>query len=221
MRINYNNKGVMTVLTMMAISLFVCSCTSTKHVITNTTATTSMLSSKVKSVSAKIKMTASADGESMSTNGTLKMRYDEVIQISLVDPLLGAVELARMEFTPEKALILDRVNKLYVNASYSEIESLRRANVDFYTLQSLMWNEPATSLADVSSFKVSYGNQKTFQGVKFPYNIRMTLQANNHEATLSFLLNSLKADNKWSAATTVPSKYKQADPQKIFKLIVK
>lgn len=220
MHSKYNNIGVMVVMTTIVLSLSISSCTTTKHITTTTDATTSMLSTKVKSVTAKVKMTASAEGESMATNGTLRMKYNEAIQISLVDPLLGAVELGRMEFTPEKALIIDRVNKQYINVPYSEIEALRRSNVDFYTLQSIMWNEPMATLTDIPSFKVKYSDHKAFQGVKFPYGISMTLQSGTHEATLAFTLNSLKADNRWEA-TTVPSKYKKADPQKIFKLIVK
>ena len=51
------------------------------------------------------------------------------------------VEVVRMEFTPDKVLVIDRFNKQYVEASYSDAAFLRSASLDFYTLQALFWDE--------------------------------------------------------------------------------
>ena len=90
---------------------------------------------------AKAHVTLGLGGETLSTNGTLRMRKDDVIQLSLVDPLLGIMELGRMEFTENKVLVIVRVKKLYVEVPYSKVEFLSLANVSFNTLQSLFWNE--------------------------------------------------------------------------------
>lgn len=77
----------------------------------------------------------------MSTNGTLKMKKDDVIQVSLVDPILGMMEVGRMEFTRNKVLVIDRINKQYIDVPYEDVDFLKKANIDFNTLQSLFWNE--------------------------------------------------------------------------------
>lgn len=95
----------------------------------------------VKGMSAKIKVTVAFDGKDFSTSGTLKMNKDNIIQLTLIDPILGLMEVGRMEFTPTNVVIIDRMNKQYMDVPYSEVSFLKRANVDFNTLQSLFWNE--------------------------------------------------------------------------------
>ena len=92
-------------------------------------------------LTAKVKVVVDVDGKSNSTSGSLKMKKNDVIQISLVDPLLGVMELGRMEFTKTRVLIIDRINKQYVDLPYSDVSFLKQANIDFNTLQSLFWHE--------------------------------------------------------------------------------
>ncbi len=89
-------------------------------------------------LTARIKMTLNAEGQELSVNGTLRMKRDDVIQLSLT--FLG-MEVARMEFSPKDVLIIDRFNKQYVRATYSDVSFLKQANLDFKTLQSLFWSE--------------------------------------------------------------------------------
>jgi len=96
---------------------------------------------KEENLTAKLKVTIQMNGKSISTSGSLKMKKNDVIQISLVDPIVGIAEVGRMEFTKEHVLVIDRFNKQYFDVPYEEVSFLRRANVDFNTLQSLFWNE--------------------------------------------------------------------------------
>lgn len=89
-------------------------------------------------ITARIKMDLNAGGSSLSANGTLRMKRDDVVQLSLT--FLG-MEVGRMEFTPDGVLIIDRMNKQYVRATYSDVGFLRQAGLDFYTLQALFWDE--------------------------------------------------------------------------------
>ena len=57
----------------------------------------------------------------LSVNGTLRMKRNDVVQLSLT--FLG-MEVGRMEFTPSDVLIIDRFNKQYVRASYDEVSFL-------------------------------------------------------------------------------------------------
>lgn len=88
--------------------------------------------------SSKMKLTVISKGKEMSVNGSLRMKKDEVIQLSLV-PFLG-IEVGRIEITPAKILILDRVNKQYVDEPISELTKMANTDMDFYTLQALFTN---------------------------------------------------------------------------------
>ncbi len=88
--------------------------------------------------SSKMKLTINANGKDLSVNGTFRMKKDEVIQLSIV-PFLG-IEAGRVEFTPTKILIIDRINKQYVEEPISELSSMANTDMDFYTLQALYTN---------------------------------------------------------------------------------
>jgi hypothetical protein len=70
----------------------------------------------------------------------------------------GFVEAGRLEFTKEYVLIMDRINKLYLKASYAQLDFLRNNQIDFYVLQSLFWNE----LFQPGKMKVTDEGLKTF-----------------------------------------------------------
>ena len=70
----------------------------------------------------------------------LSMRKDECIRIQLLMPILRS-ELARIEFTPNYVLLLDRYHKEYIKASYSEVSFLANNGLSFYSLQALFWNQ--------------------------------------------------------------------------------
>lgn len=89
--------------------------------------------------SSRLKLTLSVNGEDMTLNGTLKMKWNEIIQISLHTPVIRT-EAARIEIFPEKIVILDRINKIYVSAPLSELENIFHTNVDYPMLQSLFAN---------------------------------------------------------------------------------
>jgi hypothetical protein len=92
-------------------------------------------------VTAKMKIKVEMSGKEISTSGTLRMKRGEVVQMSLLDPLLGVAEVMRMEFTRDKVLIVDRLNRRYVEETYSGISYLKKANLDFNALEALFWNE--------------------------------------------------------------------------------
>ncbi len=106
-------------------------------------------------------------GKDLSVNGKLQMLRNKVVRISL--RFLG-IEVGIMEFTPNNVLIIDRMNKQYVRAAYTDISFLRQASLDFYSLQSLFWNElflpgeRTLQAADLTRFSLSaQGNQNVLQ----------------------------------------------------------
>ncbi len=111
-----------------------------------------------KNIVSPIDFSLNAMGKDISVSGKLQMRRDEVIRITLTP--FGIMEAGRLEFTPDYVLIVDRINKQYIKASYSEVSFLKSNGMSFYTLQSLFWNELFTpgkkslSDSDLSAFKV-------------------------------------------------------------------
>ena len=89
-------------------------------------------------ITSKVKVELQGAGKDLSVNGQLRMKRNDVVQLSLT--FLG-MEVGRLEFTPQDVLIVDRMNKQYVRAAYSEVSFLKSANLDFYSLQALFWNE--------------------------------------------------------------------------------
>ncbi len=91
--------------------------------------------------------------------GALRMRKDEVIRIQLFIPILGT-EVARLEFTPEEVLIVDRMHKEYIQADYTKVDFLRDKGLTFYSLQALFWNQlflpgvEKTGESDLKKFEV-------------------------------------------------------------------
>ena len=72
-------------------------------------------------------------------SGTLRIKRGEVIQISLA-PFLG-IEVGRAEISPDGMLVIDRVNKRYVQVSFDELRKLTNVDLDFHVLEALFLNE--------------------------------------------------------------------------------
>ena len=94
---------------------------------------------EVNDITSKIKFTVEVGEQNISLTGNLRMKRDDVIQLQLM--AFGFVEAARLEFTNDYALVVDRINKKYIKAPYSKVDFLRENKLDFYALQSLFWNE--------------------------------------------------------------------------------
>ena len=110
-------------------------------------------------LTAKISLSLDWEGKGETkVSGTLRIKKGEVVQLSIA-PLLG-IEVARAEISPEGILVIDRMNKRYVEVSFAELKALAKADLDFHTLQSLFLNElflpgkDNLTARDASSFKV-------------------------------------------------------------------
>ena len=94
--------------------------------------------------------------EKTRVNASLRIRRGEAIQL-LVTPVLG-IEVARLELTPQGLLLVDRMNKRFVRASFTEVSRILHVELDFHSLQALFLNElflpgkRGLSLDDVASF---------------------------------------------------------------------
>ena len=111
--------------------------------------------------SAKMRLALSSGSEDISVGGSIKMKRDEAIQLSLV--AVGIVEAARIELTPKRLLVLDRIGRRYVEVKYDDLPFFKQSKVDFYTLQALFWNElflpgvKHVEKGDIQNFDVTRG----------------------------------------------------------------
>lgn len=92
-----------------------------------------------KFITSKVKFTVEAGPHTISLTGNLKMKRDDVIRMQLM--AFGFVEAARLEFTQDYVLIMDRINKQFLKAPYAHVDFLRNSGLNFYSLQALFWNE--------------------------------------------------------------------------------
>lgn len=74
--------------------------------------------------------------KSVAANGTIAMIKDSICIISL-QPVLG-IELFRLELTPEEVLIVDKMNRRYVQMSYAEISEAVKMPITFADAQNVL-----------------------------------------------------------------------------------
>ena len=134
------------------------------------------------SISAKINLNLSAGTKSARVGGSLKMKRNDVIQISLV--ALGLMEVGRMELTPDYIMVVDRMSHQYVKCRYADVDLLSNAGIDFYTFQSLFWDE---LFVLNGKGEVPTGSQYNLQAV--PDGIQLQSNKSNSVA-LAFLVNA-------------------------------
>lgn len=121
-------------------------------------------------LTAKMALSVDLGKGTTKVNGTLRIKKGEVIQMSIA-PFLG-IEVARAEISPDGILVIDRMNKRYVEVSFAEVEALAKASLDFHTLQALFLNElflPGKgdlTTRDASSFKVEPEAEGVWLNVK-------------------------------------------------------
>ena len=138
-------------LTIILLALFVVSCSTTKITkkadfiegLSETEYWENVLSNcggmEQEALTAKMSLALDLSGKTTKVNGTMRIKKGEVVQLSIA-PLLG-IEVVRAEISPDGVLVIDRMNKRYVRVSFSELQELTNAQLDFHTLQALFLNE--------------------------------------------------------------------------------
>lgn len=88
-------------------------------------------------ITAKTAITIDFNYQPTTLKGRLRMRRNEIVQISVT--ALGVVEVALIEITPETICLIDRVNKKYAKIEFSS-GLLNNIGINFATIQALFWN---------------------------------------------------------------------------------
>lgn len=88
--------------------------------------------------SSKLNLNISSGKSSISSKANIRIIKDNIIQLS-IQPLFG-VEMFRVHITPDTFILLDRMNKQYVQESISDLKKRYPVGFDFETLQALFSN---------------------------------------------------------------------------------
>lgn len=90
-------------------------------------------------LTSRMNLNVTSGHKKISVGGNLRMKRDDVIQLSLV--AFGVVEAGRMELTKTHFMLVDRIGHQYVKCRYSDVSFFKSVGIDFYTFQSLFWDE--------------------------------------------------------------------------------
>jgi hypothetical protein len=96
---------------------------------------------KASAITAKAKFTINTGKKEFTTSGQLRMKQDDVIQLLLKDPFLGAMEVARLEITTQTVLLVDRYNHRYAEVEYADAGFLQTSGLSFQSLQAIFRNQ--------------------------------------------------------------------------------
>ena len=132
-------------------------------------------------LTAKMSLALSAGQKSVNVGGTLRMKRNDVIQLNLV--MLGLMEVGRMELTKDYFMVVNRMEHEYVKASYEDIAFLRTNGIDFFTFQSLFWDELFVA-GDRGAVPAPKRYQKTLEGDDLKL-----VNSDSRQMVLTFLAN--------------------------------
>lgn len=164
-------------------------------------------------ITSRVRMDLSSGGKSASLGGTLRMKRDDVIQLSIVT--FGILEVARIEMTPDYFMLIDKMGKQYVKAAYRDVSFLRSADVDFYTIQAYFWDEQTSNYSGwVRSDFVNVG------GKSLPTKHNITISTGSKTVKANLSLSNLSIDSDWEKRTSVPSRYKEVSVDELLTRIM-
>ena len=219
-----------TRISILLLCLLLASCGSRKHATSSTTVvpdeTTTVVVSpqdtqqpaEVKKpeeicITSRLRLDLSSGGKSTSVGGTLRMKYNDVIQLSLVT--FGILEVARIEMTTDYFMLIDKMGRQYIKASYNDVSFLRNAGVDFRTIQAYFWNEQTSSITG--------WERKDFvniAGRSLPTKHLITIPSGSKTIKADLSLSSLNTDSDWEKRTPIPSRYKEVTVDELISRIM-
>ena len=121
----------------MVLALCMSACKSKKELTTTEKSEFSTLEYNTFS-SSKATFTIVQNQNSFNVNGSIRIRKDSLIMIS-IQPFLG-MEVARATITQDNFTILDRIHKKYFTASFANLNKDMGIEINYNTFQSILTN---------------------------------------------------------------------------------
>ena len=118
-----------------------------------------------------------------SYDATLKMRWNESIQISVT--MLGIMEIIRIECLPDMIVFIDRSSQKYAVEHYADVPYRNFTGLDFYSLQALLWNKIfVPGYADpemaIQKIKISEQTETGLTLTSTEYDYEFKIDSNKH-----------------------------------------
>lgn len=131
----------------------------------------------------KADLTISLNGKQIASKAEVRMIKDKFIQIS-VQPLLG-IEVARLTFSPDTLLLIDRMGKQYVCEELTSLQRVLPKEINFAALQSLLTNQ----IFDVNTTAVQSKDMALLFEQKKQGDLLVINSKNGHRVDYDFMLN--------------------------------
>ena len=133
--------------------------------------------------SSKLNMSFSTGRKVLNSRATLRIVRNEAIQLS-IQPIFG-IEMFRLYIQPDCIIILDRMNKRYVQETYDDLKKEYPIGFNFYTLQSLFTN--ALFIPEQSNVLID--DCRKFRYVQSSNNYRLSGRDRISDIDYSFFVN--------------------------------
>ena len=176
-------------------------------------------------VTAKISADLEANTLNQSLGGTLRLQRDRQVQLSLSK---YGIEGARIIFTPDSVIVLDRINKRYLKDTYVALNSMltEMPALNFDKVQRFFWNDDRKS-TETADFNVMgfvpvelyiHRNKTTnVRGFRIARHTVFSVSAFEKEFKLNLKLNKVRINYDWNSHVRIPTGYTPMKPEAILK----
>lgn len=96
------------------------------------------VSDSLAGISARMKLSANINGKSISSAGSIKVKKGGGVRLSITP--LGLFEAARVEFLPQSAQYINRLDNEYSQMNYSSVAALQELGLSYSLLESVLLN---------------------------------------------------------------------------------
>ncbi|MBO4827116.1 MAG: DUF4292 domain-containing protein [Prevotella sp.] len=163
-------------------------------------------------INAKMKMKVNTGSKEITLPAVLRMHKDDVIRIQVQVPIIGT-EAARLEFTKDYVLIVDRIHKEYCKGDYNQLDFLKRNGLTFSSLQALFWNQLFVPGADqINEAALKQLDVQLDKGATTPITLKkgnMTYQWQTNSKTALIEKATINYNSKQSGNTKVDVTYNE------------
>lgn len=178
------------------------------------------------SVTAKVAAQIESDKLNQSVGGTLRMQRDHQVQLSLSK---FGIEGARIVFTPDSVIVLDRINKRYFKDTYAVLNRFLSETqpLTFQKVQTFFWNDERRS-NETADFNVmgfvpvelfiQRSNTTNVRGYRVAQNTVFAVHAFEKDFKLNLRLKNVRINYDWSAQLRIPSGYTPMKPENLLKI---
>lgn len=213
-----------------------------KHIILIIVATAAMLMTScasqraltgdVQAISAKLDVDVKAFHLDESSNGSIKMKRGEAIQISLTK---FGIEGARVILTPDSILVINKLTRTYLRTSFKEADRALGGEglLTFRNVESYFWNENGQntqySTLPIGGFvpldlKTTYSRRVRAGQYTIPQRIHVNISGADgaiETGDAKLKLSKIQAANNWQPNATIPSNYKNLNFIAVIKKLLK